>query len=91
MAAKSDTIEAILALNQSASRTFLAEFSNTDLDEYLDRLSELKRSQDESLRDPSEKAAWTKGDAHPQGTLDGREGETTNDGRPGADSCLAEG
>ena len=40
MMTKSDTIEAILVLNRTATRTFLAEFSNVELTEYLQRLSE---------------------------------------------------
>ncbi len=40
MMTKSDTIEAILALNRTADRTFLAEFSNAELGEYLRRLGD---------------------------------------------------
>ena len=36
---KSDTIDAILSLNPTAKPDFLAEFSNEDLHEYLQRLT----------------------------------------------------
>jgi len=39
MMPKSDTIDAIRRLNPTASPGFLAEFSNNDLGEYLDRLT----------------------------------------------------
>ena len=38
MMTKSDTIEAILVLNPTADRTFLSEFSNAELGQYLQRL-----------------------------------------------------
>ncbi|MGB2988099.1 MAG: hypothetical protein WBE26_19705 [Phycisphaerae bacterium] len=38
MMPKSDTIDAIRNLNPTATPGFLAEFSNDDLSEYLDRL-----------------------------------------------------
>ncbi len=43
---KSDNIEAVLALNPTASRTFLAQFSTEELAEYRRRLNERPRSCD---------------------------------------------
>ncbi len=41
MMPKSDTIAEILRSNPTANPTFLAEFSNQELDEYLQRLRQL--------------------------------------------------
>ena len=40
MTPKSDTITAIISLNPTADPTFLAEFSNQELEEYRHRLSQ---------------------------------------------------
>ena len=43
MMPKSDTIDAILKLNPTVNPAFLAEFSNQELNEYLQRLRQLPR------------------------------------------------
>jgi hypothetical protein len=44
MMPKSDTIEAIMQLNPTARPTFLAEFSNSELGDYLRRLARATES-----------------------------------------------
>ncbi len=41
MMPKSDTIDAIIRINPSANPTFLAGFSNRELDDYLNRLHQV--------------------------------------------------
>ncbi len=53
MMTKSDTIEAILTLNPTASRTFLAKFSNAELAQYLQRLQELTGVTSATITTPS--------------------------------------
>ena len=44
MMPKSDTISAIIEINPSANPSFLAEFSNQELEEYLHRLRQVPRT-----------------------------------------------
>ena len=44
MRTKNDTIAEIIMLNPTAQPSFLAEFANQDLDEYLGRLRQTERS-----------------------------------------------
>ena len=55
MQTKSDTIEAILALNPTASRPFLSEFRSDDLSHYLARLREIAAP-------PEASRTWVPGD-----------------------------
>jgi hypothetical protein len=43
MTPKNDTIAAIMKINQTANPTFLAEFPNRELDDYLNRLRQRSR------------------------------------------------
>ena len=47
MLTKPDTIDAIKKINPTVNPTFLAEFSNEDLQEYLTRLNRVKTEKSE--------------------------------------------
>ena len=60
MIPKSDTIAAILQINPTASPEFLTQFSNRELDEYLQRLRQLParlRPRDQGQPRPTELVA----------------------------------